>query len=83
MWTFPEDRPFNIHDKDGQWSGCTLVEEDADTITFDYWNDHAQQQMRAQLRKDDLRYISYALVPVRRLVPLGMTLGDHGHDPNR
>ena len=61
MWHFPEDRPFNIHDKDGQWAGCRLVEEDAETVTVDYWNDAAQQRMRAQIRKEDIRCVSYPI----------------------
>ena len=69
MWTFPDDRLFNIHDKDGTWAGCRLVQNDVETVTVDYFNDTAQQLMRAQIRKEDIRYVSYAIAPAAPLPP--------------
>ena len=61
-WKFPERGEFNIQDKDGTFMGCRVVDEDVETITFDYTANLTAARMRTQILKDDIRSISW---PVR------------------
>lgn len=70
-WKFPDDRPFHITDKDGTWCNCQLVEEDAETVTFDYDAANNGARMRVQLSTEDIRSVSSGLDVFNEMLAAG------------
>ena len=60
-WHFPDDRRFHVTDQTGTWSDCTFVSEDDETVTIDYTAAINGSRIRAQIRREDIRCVSFPL----------------------
>ena len=59
-WNFPADTIFDIADKGGFFINCHIIEQDEETITFDY-DGPANMRLRCQMKMEDITAVRYAM----------------------